>query len=152
MKFKATALTVRDVEDNGSANEQGNDLNSITNGLELSGHRSAETHIADDDGRERVDHAVGDSPESNNQLRSVEDIYVTHAANTLMKIRIVLGSKKPLATWALSNDLFLIPVWFPATRLTAMRRSLWLRNLALDGVSGRRNQMTKAQRQVTPPS
>lgn len=74
------------------------------------------------------------------------------AAKTEVKINSVLGSVKPRATWLLSKALFLIPESLEATRLTAMSRSRWLRNLAFEGESGRRNQMTKAQRQVAPPS
>lgn len=69
-----------------------------------------------------------------------------------MKINRVLGSRNPHLIWDLSNDLFLMPVSLPATRFTAMRRSRWLRNAALEGESGSRNQMTKAQRHVAPPS
>lgn len=76
----------------------------------------------------------------------------TYAANTEVNSNKVLGSRKPSFTCDLSKDLFLIPVSLPATRLTAMRRSRWLRNLALEGESGRKNQMTKAQRQVAPPN
>lgn len=46
------APTVGHIEDDGSANEKGNDLNSIANRLELSCHRSTEPHISDDDCRE----------------------------------------------------------------------------------------------------
>lgn len=74
------------------------------------------------------------------------------AAKTEVNINSVLGSVKPRATWLLSKALFLIPESLEATRLTAIRRSRWLRNLAFEGESGRKNHMTKAQRQVVPPS
>lgn len=76
----------------------------------------------------------------------------TYAANTEVKSRMVLGSENPNRICFLSKALFLIPVSFPATRVTAMRRSRWLRNLAEDGESGRKHQMIMAQRQVAPPS
>lgn len=61
----------------------------------------------------------------------------TYAANTEMKISSAFGSKKaPIACFT-TNSLFLIPVSFPATRLTAMMRSRSLRKRALEGASGR---------------
>ena len=69
-----------------------------------------------------------------------------------MKRSIVFGSVKPATIWPLSKCLFLIPVWLPETRLTARRRSRWLRKWALDGESAMNIQITMAQRQVAPPS
>lgn len=77
---------------------------------------------------------------------------LTYAANTLMKIKMVLGSVKPFIACDLSKDLFFMPVWFPETRFTAINRSRWLKNLALDGASGSKNQIPKAHRHVAPPS
>lgn len=59
---------------------------------------------------------------------------------------------KAIRACFLTNALFLIPVSFPATRLTAIILSLSLKNLAFEGESGRKKYMINAQRQVTPPS
>lgn len=52
-------LTIGNVEDDGSADEQRNDLHRVADRFELSGHRRAESHVANDDGRERIDNTVG---------------------------------------------------------------------------------------------
>lgn len=77
---------------------------------------------------------------------------LTYAAKTLINTNMVLGSKKPNLTCFISKVLFLIPVSFPATRLTATSRSRWERKRAFEGESGRNNHMMMAQRHVAPPS
>lgn len=69
-----------------------------------------------------------------------------------MKIKIDLGSVIPLSAWDLLKAFVLMPVSLLATRCTAMSRSRWVKKGALEGESGRQNQMTKAHRQVAPPS
>jgi hypothetical protein len=54
-------LTIGHVEDNGTTNDQRYDLYCVSHGLELSRHCCRETHVADDDGRERVNNTVGNS-------------------------------------------------------------------------------------------
>ena len=76
----------------------------------------------------------------------------TYAANTEMNSKMALGSVNATPICFLSKALFLMPVSLPATRLTAMSRWRCFKNHALDGESGRRNQITKAHMQVTPPS
>lgn len=60
----------------------------------------------------------------------------THAANTEVKRIKAFGSTNALSACFLLKDLFLIPVSFPATRLTAISRSFGLRKRALEGASG----------------
>ena len=74
------------------------------------------------------------------------------AANTEMKSKIAFGSTNATKPCFFTNFLFLIPVSFPATRFTAMRRCLSFRNRALEGASGRKKNMKIDQRHVAPPS
>jgi hypothetical protein len=147
-------LTIGHVEDDGSTDQQRNNLHRVTNRFELRGHRRAESHVANDDRRERVDNTVGDSAVRHVLACETSEVsgLQTHAAKTLMKMRIVFGSVKPNLIWLLSKDLFLIPMSLLATRLTATRRSRWLRKYAFDGESGRTNHTAKAQMHVAPPS
>ena len=73
------------------------------------------------------------------------------AAKILTKTSHILGSLNASKAWSLRNTLFLMPVSLPATRLTAIKRSRSLRNLALEGESGRRNHSTSDHRHVVPP-
>jgi hypothetical protein len=149
--------TVGNIQNNRTADDECNDLHCITYRLELGGLGRAETHVLDDDGRERIDDTIGNGTaflcqSSRNKNETTTLRQYTYAAKTEVKSKIVLGSIRPLATCFLLKDLFLIPVSLPATRLTAIRRSRGDKKAALVGESGRKNQMTNAQRQVTPPS
>jgi len=73
------------------------------------------------------------------------------AANTEVKMRRALGSLKAMIACCLLKDLFLIPLSFDATRLTAIRRSRGFKNRAFAGVSGSKKKRTNAQRHVAPP-
>lgn len=57
---KDCLTTVRNVENDASTNDQADDLDSISNGLQLSSSGGAKSHVADDDGREGVDNTVRD--------------------------------------------------------------------------------------------
>ena len=54
-------LTVADVQDNRATDKQSNNLHCITDRLELSRHGGAESHVANNDGRERVDDTIRNS-------------------------------------------------------------------------------------------
>jgi hypothetical protein len=45
-----------------ASNEQCDNLDGISDGFELSGHRGPESHVADDNRGEGVDDAVGNGP------------------------------------------------------------------------------------------
>jgi hypothetical protein len=59
---KKTIPTIWNVENDRSADQQSDDLDRVTNRLELRSHRGAEAHITDDDCRERVHDTIGYSP------------------------------------------------------------------------------------------
>jgi hypothetical protein len=118
--------TVWHVENNSSTNDKTNDLNGIADRLEFRSHGGRETHILDDDRGKGVDHAIGNCSVDHVRSWGFDPWLLglkTYAANTETNRSRVLGSKKPSFTCVLSNDLFLIPVSLPATRLTATMRS-----------------------------
>lgn len=88
-------------------------------------------------------------------IMTVENEFTTPlgiaAANTDMKRRIALGSLNVLRACFLLKVLFLIPIWFCATRLTASTRSRLVRKKAEAGESGKTKKTTKAQKQVAAP-
>lgn len=79
-------------------------------------------------------------------------MYGTYAAKTDVKSKRAFGSANAMSACFALNALFLMPVSFPATRLTAMRRSLSFKKRAFEGVSGNKKNITNDQRQVAPPS
>lgn len=102
-QLRNSILTVGNIEDNCASNEQRDNLDGISDGFELSGHRGSESHVADDDRGEGVDNAVGDGTvdekvRARSRQRDVSIVEIPYAAKTLMKIRMVLGSVKPLTT------------------------------------------------------
>jgi hypothetical protein len=62
----------------------------------------------------------------------------TYAAPTETNSKIIFGSIHATGICFVSKDLFLIPVSFWLTRFTAIICSLWLKNRAFDGVSGKK--------------
>jgi hypothetical protein len=62
--MKSKTLTIWNVQNDYTANQQSNDLNCVTHRLELSRPGGAEAHVANNDRRKRVDNTIWNSPKN----------------------------------------------------------------------------------------